>query len=153
MRGMPGRGYVIAQIVLLTALSLDAIAAVRHARGLRRAMGLSAVGAGGGLVVTAAVSLGRELRADPVPSEHAVLRMDGPYADVRHPIYSGLLLAAFGLALLAWRPRAFVLVAALFGVLMRKTGLEERLLRERFAEYEDYAARTPRFLPKMLRFW
>jgi len=73
----------------------------------------------------------------------------GPYGLVRHPIYTGLLLAlavtaatkATALALIG-----FVIIVA--GILM-KARLEERFLREELgaAEYDAYAARVPMLVP------
>lgn len=73
--------------------------------------------------------LGRRLRADPAPSEDAVLRTDGAYALVRHPIYAGLLLTGAGLAVVAGNVRALGLWLVLRAVLSRKADLEERPLR------------------------
>ncbi|HXD05952.1 MAG TPA: isoprenylcysteine carboxylmethyltransferase family protein [Burkholderiaceae bacterium] len=72
----------------------------------------------------------------------------GPYRLVRHPIYTGLLLAflASALALGEWRGvLAFAIVAA---ALWRKLRLEERWMREAFGEtYERYCERVPALVP------
>lgn len=72
----------------------------------------------------------------------------GPYKIVRHPIYSGLLLAVFGTALAVGEIRAllgFVLVLA--GVLV-KLRREEAALRNHFGpSYEEYAGRVKALLP------
>ncbi len=149
----PGGAYVVAQVGLLGALAFEAR---RPRRGLPRALGVTAMLAGGALMAVASSMLGRRLRADPTPPDDAVLRTDGAYGVVRHPIYTGLLLCAGGLAMLAWSVRALALWGALLVVLTRKTGLEERLLIARFPEYQAFMARTPRFVPRwlgMLRRW
>ena len=76
---------------------------------------------------------------------------DGPYAVVRHPQYSGLLLMIVG-ALIQWPTLLTVLMAPILAVtyvaLARR---EERALREAFpAVYQRYAERTPAFLPRQL---
>jgi isoprenylcysteine carboxyl methyltransferase (ICMT) family protein YpbQ len=75
----------------------------------------------------------------------------GPFAQVRHPIYSALLglLLATGLALsTAWLTGLAALVY-LAGTWWRATR-EEALLRAHFgAAYEDYARRVPRLLPRL----
>ncbi|EQD68326.1 Isoprenylcysteine carboxyl methyltransferase [mine drainage metagenome] len=71
----------------------------------------------------------------------------GPYARVRHPIYSGLVLAGLGTVLalgVMWLP-ALVLVG-LFFVMSAHT--EERMLAEHFpAAYPPYKARTRMLIP------
>ena len=77
-----------------------------------------------------------------------MLRTDGPYAIVRHPVYAGLLLGTTGIAVLRARPEPLFAVAALAGLLHLKAGYEEGLLRARFgAAYDAYAARVPRLVP------
>ena len=148
-----GRTYVLAQICLLGLLALDAWRGLRRATGAGRAAGVIAAAAGGATVLFAAATLGRELRAEPAPSPQAELRTDGAYARVRHPIYAGLLLGGAGLVLVTGRPRSTVLWGALLAVLLRKIGLEEQLLSERFPGYAAYTERTPRLLPRILRSW
>ncbi|MBR0738675.1 isoprenylcysteine carboxylmethyltransferase family protein [Bradyrhizobium liaoningense] len=66
----------------------------------------------------------------------------GPYAHVRHPMYSGMVLFFIGMPLLlgSWWGLAMVpLFAALFAV---RIGIEERMLREGLPGYSDYAARV-----------
>jgi protein-S-isoprenylcysteine O-methyltransferase Ste14 len=75
---------------------------------------------------------------------------DGPYAIVRHPIYTGLLIAFIGSAMASgeWRGVFAVLIAWL--ALWRKLRLEERWMAERFGQqYEDYRRRVPALVP----FW
>jgi protein-S-isoprenylcysteine O-methyltransferase Ste14 len=77
----------------------------------------------------------------------------GPYAIVRHPIYSGLLLAVVGSALARgeWRGVLAVVIVAL--ALWRKLRLEERWLGEQFAQpYAAYRRRVGALLPKA-RIW
>ena len=49
---------------------------------------------GVGIVLVAGTTLGRGLTATPLPNARAQLRTTGLYRFVRHPIYSGVLLAA-----------------------------------------------------------
>ncbi len=68
------------------------------------------------------------------------LATDGPYRRCRHPRYAALLASRLALALLpGW--------ALLVG---RRIVIEERRLRARFGRaYLDYAAETPRLLPRL----
>jgi protein-S-isoprenylcysteine O-methyltransferase Ste14 len=56
---------------------------------------------------------------------------------------------AGGLAWMGRSRRAIGAWCALAVVLALKTRLEEALLSERFAGYEDYKRRTPRFIPRI----
>jgi protein-S-isoprenylcysteine O-methyltransferase Ste14 len=75
----------------------------------------------------------------------------GPYALVRHPIYTGLLLALAGSALARgeWRGALAVLIALL--ALWRKLRLEEHWMREQFGEaYRAYSRRVAALVPFIL---
>jgi len=83
----------------------------------------------------------------PRPIASGQLVETGPYRVVRHPIYTGLILAAFGSLLV--RPSLVALVAAtlLFVILDLKRRREEEWLLERFAGYAAYRTRTKALLP------
>ncbi len=75
----------------------------------------------------------------------------GPYRFVRHPIYTGLLLAFLGtaLALGEWRGLLGAAIVALS--FWRKLRLEERWLGEQFgAAYADYMRRVKALIPWIL---
>jgi protein-S-isoprenylcysteine O-methyltransferase Ste14 len=75
----------------------------------------------------------------------------GPYALVRHPLYICEEIAVIGVFIqVASLPALFIVVIhALFQI--RRMVNEEKVLKATFAEYESYAAQTPRLLP-LLRF-
>jgi len=75
----------------------------------------------------------------------------GPYRYVRHPIYSGLLLALLGTALMIGEWRALLAVAIVAVSLWRKLRLEERWLGEYFGDaYADYMRRVKALVPGVL---
>lgn len=75
----------------------------------------------------------------------------GPYALVRHPIYTGLLLGFVGCAVARGEWRGLLAVALVGGVLWRKLRLEEKWMREQFGEpYEDYSRRVAALLPHVI---
>jgi len=79
------------------------------------------------------------------------LVQSGPFAHVRHPIYSALLglLLATGLALSTVLLTAIAVVFYVAGTLWRASR-EEALLRGHFgAAYDDYARRVPRLIPRL----
>ncbi|WP_265522855.1 methyltransferase family protein [Oerskovia flava] len=106
--------------------------------------------AGLALVAAGAAPHGTSLTPRVAPPRSAHLLTDGVYARTRHPIYTGLVAAALGTAVLRRRARPLVAAAGLVAVLDAKVRAEEGALAERFGdEYRDYAARTPRWLPRV----
>jgi len=102
---------------------------------------------GAALALTGALALGRNLTPFPQPGEQARLVRHGVYALVRHPIYTSVMLAAFGWALV-WQSWPALLVAGfLIPFFHAKARREERWLRERFPEYAAYEQRVRRFIP------
>jgi protein-S-isoprenylcysteine O-methyltransferase Ste14 len=75
------------------------------------------------------------------------LATSGPYAYTRNPLYLGSLVVAFGF-LLAARSWWIALAAAAFflAIYLPVIFSEEKFLRERFPEFQEYARRVPRFL-------
>jgi protein-S-isoprenylcysteine O-methyltransferase Ste14 len=104
------------------------------------------------LVLSALRLLGRHwsLEARLLPG-HQLVR-EGPYAWVRHPIYSGLLGLFVGTGL-SLTPLPVLLVAVgvyLLGTRLR-TRSEERLLRRQFGEeYVRYAREVPALVPRLI---
>jgi protein-S-isoprenylcysteine O-methyltransferase Ste14 len=102
-------------------------------------------GAGGGILLCAFFLFYRVFRENPYLSPVVRVQRErgqavvstGPYAKVRHPLYSGFVLFVAGTALLlgSWWGLAFG--AVLVAVIARRAVLEERALR---AELEGYAA-------------
>jgi protein-S-isoprenylcysteine O-methyltransferase Ste14 len=112
--------------------------------------GLGAVLTAGGLLfaIWARRHIGRNWSATVTIKQGHELVTSGPYALVRHPIYSGLLLAVAGTALARGEWRGVVATVIVFLALWRKLRLEERWMRERFgAPYDDYARRVKALIP------
>ena len=140
---------VVAQVALLAA---QALLNRRHDWPTPAAVTLAAgtVAAGGAVVLAAAgSSLGRGLTASPMPNAHAVLRTDGLYRHVRHPIYTGVITVSWARTLASGDRRQAALSAALVLLFYVKSSVEERALSRRFSDYESYAACTPRFVPRV----
>jgi protein-S-isoprenylcysteine O-methyltransferase Ste14 len=75
----------------------------------------------------------------------------GPYSLVRHPIYTGLLLAFIGSAVARGEWRGVLAVALATLALWRKLRVEERWMYERFGEaYRDYSKRVAALVPFVL---
>ena len=107
----------------------------------------------GGLLLggVALFHLGEAVTPLPEPRADATLVVGGLYRWVRHPVYSGVLAAAGGWTLLFPSSVTVAATVALGLLLHTKSGYEESLLRERYPDYDAYAARTPRFLPRPWR--
>jgi protein-S-isoprenylcysteine O-methyltransferase Ste14 len=76
----------------------------------------------------------------------------GPFAHVRHPIYTAMALFLLGLAVSFGHERNLILGVPLFaaGTWLRIRE-EERLLRATFgAAYDDYAGSVKRFVPRLV---
>ena len=75
----------------------------------------------------------------------------GPYAYVRHPMYSAIFLVVTGMALLSanWMIGAGGLVFVALIVLLRTPKEEEMMTRAFGQRYRQYAAVTGRFLPRL----
>jgi protein-S-isoprenylcysteine O-methyltransferase Ste14 len=98
-------------------------------------------------VVKAILDLNRSLSPFPTPRRSGMLIQTGLYKWVRHPIYSGILLAALGYSIWSvslWRMTVFLSLGVLFWF---KARYEERLLSVRYPGYEEYMKRTARFVP------
>jgi protein-S-isoprenylcysteine O-methyltransferase Ste14 len=91
---------------------------------------------------------GRKLTPLPEPNPALGLQRTGVYAVIRHPMYTGLLLSAFGLAILAQKPLAIAAAGALTAFFNLKAREEERRLRRCYPDYADYQRATGRFLPR-----
>lgn len=152
-KGARGEWFVVAQVVLIGLVFL----------GPRTVGGQSAwtfpfpqactvVGAvlmavGSVLFFAGIVCLDRGLTPLPYPKEGTKLIEKGPYALVRHPIYSGGLVICLGWALYVqgWLTLGYVLV--LFVFLDVKARREEKWLLERFPVYTNYQQRVRKLIP------
>jgi protein-S-isoprenylcysteine O-methyltransferase Ste14 len=110
--------------------------------------GTALVAAGLLFTVWARVHLGRNWSAIVTLKRGHELVTSGPYAIVRHPIYSGLLLAFAGSALACGEWRGVLALLIVAGALRRKLQLEERWMGEQFgAAYARYRERVPAIVP------
>jgi protein-S-isoprenylcysteine O-methyltransferase Ste14 len=114
------------------------------------AVGLAIALAGLALAIWARVTLGGNWSGQVTFKEGHELIRHGPYAHVRHPIYSAILLMLLGSAI-AIGTLGALLGLALIGVGMwLKMGQEETLMSEHFpAEYAAYRSQVKALVPHL----
>ena len=82
-------------------------------------------------------------------TEHRLIR-SGPYAHMRHPLYSGVLLAVLGTALVVGEWRGLVSFTVLLLNYAVKAKREERILAQRFgSDFELHLRSTGFLLPRL----
>ena len=145
--------FVVAQAVLLIAVVL--LPAAEHWSRPLWLMTVAGICVVAGIVIAAvaALGLGTALSATPVPNEVGELQTSGLFALVRHPVYSGIMLAVAGAALRSGNAVVAVVAALTIGFFPLKARWEERRLAQRYPGYQDYAASTPRFVPRPASLW
>jgi protein-S-isoprenylcysteine O-methyltransferase Ste14 len=83
-------------------------------------------------------------------TKNTELTTTGPYAYTRNPLYLGSMLIAFGFAVAAHSWWTALALAVLFALIYFPTiRSEEAFLRGQFSEYEEYAKRVPRLVPRL----
>jgi len=81
--------------------------------------------------------------------EHKLIR-SGPYARIRHPIYTGILMMMAGTALAIGRYSALLAFAITLAGIVWKARREEALLASQFGEaFEEHRRHTGFFLPRL----
>jgi protein-S-isoprenylcysteine O-methyltransferase Ste14 len=113
-------------------------------------LGLLLCALGLGFTVWARVHLGTNWSDAVSHKQGHELVSSGPYARVRHPIYTGLLLAFFSVVIARGD-----LISVLGGTIMtlavlHKLRIEERFMAETFGDaYAEYRARVPALIPAL----
>ncbi len=143
-----GYGWVFAQAVLFVAYGLALVYGAESAWGLWRWLGALLVGLGAWVGIAALRLHGRLLTPLPEPNRALGLKREGVYAFIRHPMYTGVLLLAFGGAMALQKPLGIAAAVALTVFFQLKAREEERRLQQHYPEYADYQRTTGRFLPR-----
>ena len=153
--GPRGEGWLLLQVVFMVAIpvaawqvSLAPIDESPEIRLGRQVGGLILIGALALIFGSSAFLRGRNaFSALPRPIETGSLVEAGPYRLIRHPIYSGLILAGIAIALIRVSPLVAMLTLALAVVLDLKRRREEAWLTERYPGYGAYRERTKALVP------
>jgi len=150
------RGGVRRQLTGVSVILLFAIASALRGGGpavpsvIPAAIGAALFAGGIALAVWARLHLGRNWGMPATQRAEPELVTSGPYRFVRHPIYSGLLAAVLGTALVD-NLLGLVVVAVLTGYFYFSGTVEERHLTATFpAAYPEYRRRTKMLIPFLL---
>ncbi|MGE5314801.1 MAG: methyltransferase family protein [Acidobacteriota bacterium] len=110
-------------------------------------IGLILIAAGIIFIAAGLWALRAQLTPLPYPRENSVLIETGPYAIVRHPVYTGGIFMAFGWGLVLHGVLTLLYSLMLLVFLDVKSRREEHWLCERFPAYDAYQKRTRRLIP------
>jgi protein-S-isoprenylcysteine O-methyltransferase len=141
-------------VIVASVTSAFIAASVLPAAGMSEAPALHFLGivifaAGLAIRWLAIVHLGRFFTVNvAIAASHRLIET-GPYRFVRHPSYTGALMAFLGLALcLANWASLVILLAPVFLVFLRRMHVEEAALLQALGDqYRDYMRRTKRLIP------
>jgi protein-S-isoprenylcysteine O-methyltransferase Ste14 len=115
------------------------------------AAGLAVTVLGAVFAIWARVTLGRNWSSVPQVKAQHELVVNGPYRIVRHPIYTGLILAVAGTGLALDKGIWLFIVVLIFASYWLKIRVEERLMMETFPEeYPEYRRRVKALIPGIL---
>jgi protein-S-isoprenylcysteine O-methyltransferase Ste14 len=98
--------------------------------------------------VWAREQLGRNWSGSVTIKQGHELITTGPYAVVRHPIYTGILVGILGSAIALSQVRGFIALVLFFLIFRRKLRMEEQWMRSEFGEtYATYVHETAALVP------
>ena len=136
-------------VIVVVVILLIRLGAFRHhgfnATPWRAALGLALLGLGLGFAIWARVHIGRNWGAPMTQKEEPELVTSGPYRLMRHPIYSGILLAGIATAVaLNWFWLTAVALAGIYFVY--SATIEERYMTGQFPDAYPVYKRSTRML-------
>lgn len=92
-----------------------------------------------------------KLNASPMPNSSAKLVTSGVYAYIRHPIYSSFIQMSFGIAFLIGTSGSIAVAIISLIFYYFKSRYEEKLLIQRYPDYNPYKKITGRFMPETFK--
>jgi protein-S-isoprenylcysteine O-methyltransferase Ste14 len=113
-------------------------------------LGAALTWAGVAFAIWARIHIGRYWSASvALKAGHELIRT-GPYSRIRHPIYTGILMAVAGTALAVGRYRGIAAFAIILAGFVWKSKREEALLAGQFgAAFDEHRRHTGFFLPRL----
>ena len=147
------QSLVLIQLILFGVIGASAILIPSNKSTEQWIVGGGTVIVGLGIAFWAIFEHGRINRSGPsalpTPNQQADLITSGLYKHIRHPIYTGVLLVAFGITILHGHIIILIASILLVGLLTYKSLYEEDLLHAQYPQYGEYMQSTGRFLPKI----
>lgn len=142
------RKWSLAQATFLLSILFVPFKISMHLPSVIRYLGISVMVIGIGLASYAVISLKSNLKPSPRPRAGGSLITTGLYSIVRHPAYSGILLAALGASLWMDDLIRIFLTVGLFVFFNVKSSIEESWLEKTYPDYAEYKKRINRkFIP------
>jgi len=145
---MRNRQWFLSQAILLLLILFSPFRIKLFSLPSIRYLGLFFFIIGGVLALYAVLSLKENLKPSPKPRAGGYLVTSGLYNIVRHPAYSGILLAALGVSLWMNDLVRIFLTLVLFIFFDAKSKAEESWLEKTYPDYAEYKERIKRkFIP------
>jgi protein-S-isoprenylcysteine O-methyltransferase Ste14 len=136
-------GFVLLPVYRPVGWAIDSPALLSVRWGIAVALGLGA----SVLIIKGLLDLGRNLTPLPYPREDGQLVKSGVYSIVRHPLYSGLIFAAFSWVVFQLSLSHLIGAAILCAFFDAKARREEAWLSEKYPEYSDYQQKVKKLIP------
>ena len=95
------------------------------------------------------IDLGNNLTPLPYPMKESILIKDNSFRNSRHPLYKGILLISLGICISSLSIIHFFLFISLSYLLKAKALKEEKFLKMKFPEYEDYIKEVPAIIENL----
>ena len=151
-KGPNGEWYVVIQFLLFGILFImpylvDTAPWPAPFGRIAQVIGLLLGMSGMALAFWGVASLGDNLTAVPKPKTSAQMVKHGAYRLVRHPIYSGVILAGFGWSLLNQSVPTLIIALILFLFFDIKSRKEETWLTEKYENYPAYQQEVRKLIP------
>jgi|SRR3984957_10098193 protein-S-isoprenylcysteine O-methyltransferase Ste14 len=111
--------------------------------------GVAVMVVGLGIACWARVHLGTNWSGVVTLKEGHELIRTGPYRNIRHPIYTGILIGFLGFAIVGGQVRGLIVMAAVWLSFFIKARREEKFLAQEFGpKFDEHTQHTGMFLPK-----
>ena len=137
--------YVSIQFILLAIFFVPIIPTSFQLIGFVKYIGAIISLIGFVVILVAILQLNKNLTPFPTPKDSGELINTGLYKFVRHPIYSGIFLGSFGIALYTGSYWQLGIAITLLILFYFKSNYEESLLIQKYTDYNQYIKKTRKF--------